>query len=117
MSCPDDLSVLQGPPVLRGFLGAFRGYAGEISPAAALDAVASDSNTVIVDIRTEREKENAGLPDLPSGNRSGLLPRFWRPVQFRLQQCTCVVLHKTCMLDTNLYLQVLLLHYMECSSP
>ncbi|KAL3132062.1 hypothetical protein ABBQ32_008676 [Trebouxia sp. C0010 RCD-2024] len=58
-----------GPPFLKGLLGAFRGYAGEISPAAALDAVACDGNTYIVDIRTQREKENGGLPDLPSGNR------------------------------------------------
>lgn len=60
---------MQGPPCLKGFIGAFRGYAGDISPAAALDAVATDSNTVIVDIRTSREKENGGVPDLPSGNR------------------------------------------------
>lgn len=50
-------------------VGSFRGYAGEISPAAALDAVASGGNIFIVDIRTSREKENGGVPDLPSGNR------------------------------------------------
>jgi rhodanese-related sulfurtransferase len=58
-----------GPPVLKGFFGSFRGYAGEISPAAALDSVTNNSNTVLIDIRTEREKETGGVPDLPSNNR------------------------------------------------
>ena len=59
----------QGFPLLKVLVGSFRGYAGEISPAAALDAVATGGNILIVDIRTSREKENGGVPDLPSGNR------------------------------------------------
>lgn len=58
-----------GPPFLRGVFGSLRGYAGEINPAAALDAVSTDGNTYIIDIRTSREKENGGLPDLPSSSR------------------------------------------------
>ncbi|DBA85578.1 hypothetical protein WJX79_010531 [Trebouxia sp. C0005] len=57
------------PPVLKLLFGSLRGYAGEINPAAALDAVAIGGNVVIVDIRTSREKENGGVPDLPFGNR------------------------------------------------
>lgn len=57
------------PPVLKLLFGSLRGYAGEISPAAALDSVAAGGNVVIVDIRTAREKENGGVPDLPFGNR------------------------------------------------
>lgn len=51
--------------------GSLRGYAGEINPAAALDAVSTENNTYIIDIRTSREKENGGLPDLPSSSRWG----------------------------------------------
>lgn len=41
----------QGPGVLKAVFGSFRGYAGNISPAGALDAVSNDGNTVIIDIR------------------------------------------------------------------
>ncbi len=63
------LLCVQAPPVLKLLFGSLRGYAGEINPAAALDAVATGGNVVIVDIRTSREKENGGVPDLPFGNR------------------------------------------------
>ena len=62
--------VLQAPPVYKVLSGVIRGYGRDISPAAALDLVAGGGNIVIVDIRSEREKENGGVPDLPSGNRS-----------------------------------------------
>lgn len=57
------------PPLFKGLSGAIRGYGRDISPAAALDLVAGGGNIVIVDIRSDREKENGGVPDLPSGNR------------------------------------------------
>ena len=41
----------QGPPLLKGIFGSLRGYAGNISPAAALDAVSVDGNTLLIDIR------------------------------------------------------------------
>ena len=62
--------LLQAPPLFKGLSGAIRGYGRDISPAAALDLVAGGGNIVIVDIRSDREKENGGVPDLPSGNRS-----------------------------------------------
>ncbi|KAK9797734.1 hypothetical protein WJX73_002375 [Symbiochloris irregularis] len=58
-----------GPPVLRLFFGGLRGYRGEISPAAALDTASREGNCLIVDIRSQREKESAGVPDLPFGGR------------------------------------------------
>jgi len=58
-----------GPPVLRVLFGSFRGFAGQISPAAALDAASTDGNTVIIDIRSGNEKEYAGVPDLPKRDR------------------------------------------------
>ena len=42
---------MQGPPVLKTIFGSLRGFAGQISPAAALDAVSTDGNVVIIDIR------------------------------------------------------------------
>ena len=44
------------PIALRAAFGSLRGYAGDISPAGALDAVATDGNTYIIDLRSAREK-------------------------------------------------------------
>lgn len=46
--------------------------AGDVSPAAALDALATQGNTVLVDIRSAKEKEAAGVPDLPNNGEKGL---------------------------------------------
>jgi rhodanese-related sulfurtransferase len=61
------------PVVLGGFFGSLRGYAGEVTAAQALDLVANDGSAVIVDIRTEREKEASGLADVPGGAKGKLL--------------------------------------------
>ncbi|KAK9820460.1 hypothetical protein WJX72_010595 [[Myrmecia] bisecta] len=58
-----------GPPLIKGLFGRLRGYAGEISAAAALDTITNDNNAVLIDIRNDREKEYAGVPDLPSGGK------------------------------------------------
>lgn len=60
---------LLGPTLLGALVGAARGYAGELTAAAALDQVCNNGNTVIVDIRTTREKEASGIPDLPVRER------------------------------------------------
>ena len=41
------------PPLLGAFFGGLRGFAGEITAAQALDLLGSDSNTVLINIRTE----------------------------------------------------------------
>jgi hypothetical protein len=41
--------------------------AGEVSPAAAFDTLSSSGSAVLIDIRSAKEKESAGLPDLPGG--------------------------------------------------
>lgn len=41
----------QGPGVIKAVFGTFRGYAGNISAAGALDAVTNDGNALIIDIR------------------------------------------------------------------
>ena len=62
-------SHMQGPSFLRLLFGGLRGYRGNITPAAALDTAVREGNTVIVDIRSERDKGNSGVPDLPFGGR------------------------------------------------
>ncbi len=64
------LAALVAPSLLRALLTAARGYAGDVSAAAALDATAGrGGKSVLVDIRTQREKEAQGVPDLPGGAR------------------------------------------------
>ncbi len=43
--------------------------AGEVSPAAALDALSSSGGALLIDIRSAKEKETSGLPDLPSSGK------------------------------------------------
>ncbi|KAL4533072.1 hypothetical protein Ndes2526A_g08525 [Nannochloris sp. 'desiccata'] len=57
------------PPVLKASVGALRGYAGDVSPAAALDALSTQGKANLVDIRTAREKEQQGLPDVPNSGK------------------------------------------------
>jgi len=61
------------PALLGGFVGSLRGYAGEVTAAQALDLLASDGSAVLIDIRTEREKEASGLADVPGGSKGKLL--------------------------------------------
>lgn len=56
------------PPLAAAGFGLLRGYAGSVSPAAVLDSMATDSNVVLVDIRTLREKESSGIPDVRKKN-------------------------------------------------
>ena len=57
------------PPVLKASVGLLRGYAGDVSPPAALDALATQGNAVMVDIRSARDKEQSGIPDLPNSGK------------------------------------------------
>jgi hypothetical protein len=43
--------------------------AGEITPARAVDLVASDGSCAIIDIRPLKEKSAVGTPDVPSSAR------------------------------------------------
>lgn len=52
------------PPLLKKSLEAARGYAGDVQPTAALDALVSQGGNVLVDIRSAKDKEAAGVPDL-----------------------------------------------------
>lgn len=61
------------PYLVGGLFGSLRGFAGEVTAAQALDLVGSDGSAVLIDIRTEREKEAAGLADVPGGAKGKLL--------------------------------------------
>lgn len=57
------------PPVFKATVGLLRGYAGDVSPAAALDALSTQGNAVLVDVRSARDKEQQGLPDLSNAGK------------------------------------------------
>lgn len=50
-----------------------RGYSDDVPPAAALNTLVNDGDAVMVDIRTPKEKELSGVPDLPSAASSKVL--------------------------------------------
>lgn len=58
-----------GPSVLGVAFKGLRGYAGDVSAPAALDLVSTRGNTYIIDLRSDREKENGGALDIPGGGR------------------------------------------------
>lgn len=57
------------PPVLRAAGDSLRGYAGEATPPVVLDALTSKRNCVLVDVRSSRDKEAQGIPDLPNSGK------------------------------------------------
>lgn len=56
-----------------GLAGVFKGYKGELSAASALDAVVTEPNVVLVDIRSYKEKESSGVPDVPGSASSKVI--------------------------------------------
>lgn len=58
------LVYLLAPKFFAFGISAVRGYSGEVSPAASLDKLCSDSSSFILDVRTAREKESAGIPNV-----------------------------------------------------
>ncbi|PON92712.1 Rhodanese-like domain containing protein [Trema orientale] len=66
------LAYLLLPPVWSAISFNLRGYQGELTPAQTLDLI-STKNYVLIDIRTENEKDKAGIPRLPSSAKSKLI--------------------------------------------
>lgn len=50
----------------------FRGYKGNLSPAQTLD-VLSSQNYIMIDIRSEKDKNKAGIPLLPSSAKNKMI--------------------------------------------
>lgn len=61
------------PPLLGAFGGLFRGYRDDLTPAQALDLLLSDGDSVLIDLRSNREKEGSGIPDVPGSASSRLI--------------------------------------------
>lgn len=59
--------------------------AGEITPARAVDIVATDSNVAILDIRGQKEKASVGTPDVPSSARGRFIELEVAEVDRRLR--------------------------------
>ncbi|PON37009.1 Rhodanese-like domain containing protein [Parasponia andersonii] len=66
------LAYVLFPPVWSAISFNLRGYQGELTPAQTLDLI-STKNYVLIDIRTENEKDKAGIPRLPSSAKSKLI--------------------------------------------
>lgn len=52
------------PAISSAILRGLRGYAGNTSPAIVLDRLSTGSQVALVDIRSTREKEASGIPDM-----------------------------------------------------
>jgi hypothetical protein len=48
----------------------YGGYSGDLIPTSALDILKKDGNAVLVDLRSQVEREKDGVPDLRRGARS-----------------------------------------------
>ncbi|XP_057766898.1 calcium sensing receptor, chloroplastic [Salvia miltiorrhiza] len=66
------IAYLLLPPVLSAISFNLRGYQGFLSPAQTLDLM-STKNYILVDIRSEKEKDKAGVPRLPSSAKNKLI--------------------------------------------
>ncbi|XP_009762078.1 calcium sensing receptor, chloroplastic [Nicotiana sylvestris] len=66
------LAYLLLPPVFSALSFSLRGYKGELTPAQTLDQMCS-KNYVLIDIRTEKDKDKAGIPRLPSSAKNNMI--------------------------------------------
>lgn len=66
------LSYLLLPPLWSLISSNLRGYKGNVSPAQALDLISSQ-NYLMIDIRSEEDKNKAGIPRLPSSAKNKLI--------------------------------------------
>ncbi|KAK4426921.1 Calcium sensing receptor, chloroplastic [Sesamum alatum] len=66
------IAYLLLPPVFSAISFSFRGYRGELTPAQTLDVMCT-KNYVMIDIRSEKDKDKAGIPRLPSSAKNKLI--------------------------------------------
>ncbi|KAE8686234.1 putative NB-ARC domain-containing disease resistance protein [Hibiscus syriacus] len=60
------------PPIWSFISYSLRGYKGDLTPAQALDLI-STQNYVMVDIRSEKDKDRDGVPRLPSSAKKRMI--------------------------------------------
>nr|CAB3450964.1 unnamed protein product [Digitaria exilis] len=66
------LAYLLVPPVWSLVSFNLRGYKGDLTPAQALDKVTTQ-DYVLIDVRTDKDKAKAGVPQLPSNAKNKLV--------------------------------------------
>uniref|UniRef100_A0A7N0SVZ9 Rhodanese domain-containing protein n=1 Tax=Kalanchoe fedtschenkoi TaxID=63787 RepID=A0A7N0SVZ9_KALFE len=60
------------PPILSAISFNLRGYRGDLTPAQTLDLMCTQ-NHIMVDIRSEKDKNNTGIPRLPTSAKSKMI--------------------------------------------
>ncbi|XP_057416166.1 calcium sensing receptor, chloroplastic [Lotus japonicus] len=66
------IAYLLLPPIFSAISYNFRGYKGDLTAAQTLDLV-STQNFIIIDIRSEKDKDKAGIPRLPSSAKNKMV--------------------------------------------
>ncbi|KAJ4973328.1 hypothetical protein NE237_006502 [Protea cynaroides] len=66
------LAYLLLPSIWSTISYGLRGYKGELTPAQTLDLLCTQ-NHVMIDIRSEKDKNNAGIPRLPSSAKDKII--------------------------------------------
>ncbi|XP_078160816.1 calcium sensing receptor isoform X2 [Carex rostrata] len=66
------LAYLLLPPLWSLFSFTFRGYKGNLTPAQALEGISSQ-NYLLIDIRSEKDKDKAGVPQLPAASKKNMI--------------------------------------------
>ena len=84
-ACHCDACTVSGPHS-RHAQRACACLAGDVSPARAVDMVSTDGDAAIIDIRSAREKEATGTPDVPSSAKG---------------RCACPRSHRSCQTHTR----------------
>ncbi|KAG5039359.1 Calcium sensing receptor, chloroplastic [Glycine max] len=72
------------PPIGSVILSNLRGYKGDLTPAQALDLI-STQNYVLIDIRSEKDKDRAGIPRLPSNAKNRMVAIPLEELQSKLR--------------------------------
>ncbi|KAL8478737.1 hypothetical protein ACS0TY_030571 [Phlomoides rotata] len=60
------------PPIVSTISFNLRGYQGDLTPAQTLDLM-STKNYILIDIRSEKDKDKTGVPRLPSSAKNKLI--------------------------------------------
>ncbi|KAF5185044.1 Calcium sensing receptor protein [Thalictrum thalictroides] len=66
------LAYILLPPIWSAISFNLRGYKGKLSPAQTLDLL-STQNYILIDIRSEKDKDKAGLPRLPPNAKNKMI--------------------------------------------
>ncbi|XP_058112316.1 calcium sensing receptor, chloroplastic [Magnolia sinica] len=66
------ISYLLLPPIWSVVSFNLRGYKGDLSPAQSLDLISSQ-NYLMIDIRSEKDKNKAGIPRVPSNAKNKII--------------------------------------------